>query len=933
MIRAVKHKNLDRKVRTIVTFGVLVLGLPGLPAQEEKLAEPTIELLLRDLGEGNFKTREKAHAEIWSRGVDALAELKGALKSDNPELRYRAKELTDFISIGIFPDSDARVITLVKQIRKMKVAIGLPALANELIDLEAYRPLIFLYEKAPSGVVKEGLKIYANSALKIFSEELFKQEKFEEAEALAKILENTEGGAKVLVSLYAYQGRLEAQADLLEKAGEGNSLLMLYIRARQSRWKDAKQIAEVRSLQGVSEKFSLLMGDPDPAIQLFRENKRIRGVPAGVGAKDLSYALADAIDQGKFETLDEFIKPLSEISSGTTNGNLLISKNTALLTNGWSQTLEEDLENLYIGFEGNEELFEIVVGGYVSVADSPIPLLRAMGAPTDTSKLVAWGLKAVETYQSKELAFQTEPELRKIRHLVKLLNRRGEKQMIRDVLSPLFDGLNKDLIEGNKADSLTAKLALHKWAGELIRNQMGWYLVERLPGNSKDVLEALWLQLSKIIGESAGGREASHEIELIMSLLKDKRIDATEIENVLLLSGYYKSVDHEKVEELKATVKKAIEKLPKDQQDEYKSASYVLAGMRGDVIQVLEYLETHANGKSYDGLTRELLAIYLSTGEWAKVDKMIAKFAEEGELQLHYYVQWSIALHHLGKTTEAKAKLAKFDLLSMGDGAKLENAARELSSHQMNDESKRYYESVLAFNDISKEDYHHLITELNFNYPLYFGAGDWKMAYAIAKLNKYTNIFHLSTEGSNLARSLAISNQADTAKGLLLFDSNPELANRYFTRAVKTSSGGGRLADYYFPLLEKIGAGKAHKLGFKHIEEEFEELLKHFPECENTLNSYAWTAAKAGYKLDKAEKNSRKSLRTAPYNFAYIDTLAEIFFARGEREKAVKISKRAVKATLLGYQGRSSVWGGLENYKALVTQLRHFENDPFPNHK
>ena len=58
------------------------------------------------------------------------------------------------------------------------------------------------------------------------------------------------------------------------------------------------------------------------------------------------------------------------------------------------------------------------------------------------------------------------------------------------------------------------------------------------------------------------------------------------------------------------------------------------------------------------------------------------------------------------------------------------------------------------------------------------------------------------------------------------------------------------------------------------------------------------------------------SLEVRPLSEAYLDTMAEIYFAKGNRKKAVEWSDRAANRNSSDFQLRQ--------------QNRRFRNDPFP---
>ena len=104
----------------------------------------------------------------------------------------------------------------------------------------------------------------------------------------------------------------------------------------------------------------------------------------------------------------------------------------------------------------------------------------------------------------------------------------------------------------------------------------------------------------------------------------------------------------------------------------------------------------------------------------------------------------------------------------------------------------------------------------------------------------------------------------------------------------------GSLADDFFPALRKAGLVKEHDEWFKESWERIAAVIRQFPDSDNTCNTAAWIASRARRNLDPAEKLLGKALAANPEQSAYLDTMAEIQFARGNRDKALEWSLRAV---------------------------------------
>jgi tetratricopeptide (TPR) repeat protein len=107
-------------MRVLPGIGLLLLGaIAGLasdpPTADKKPAGPTVAQLVEDLGHPAYSVREKAFAELWKRGAAAIPALEKAARDPDPEVAKRARELLDKFAWGILPDTPPEVLKLIRQ--------------------------------------------------------------------------------------------------------------------------------------------------------------------------------------------------------------------------------------------------------------------------------------------------------------------------------------------------------------------------------------------------------------------------------------------------------------------------------------------------------------------------------------------------------------------------------------------------------------------------------------------------------------------------------------------------------------------------------------------------------------------------------------------------------------------------------------------------
>jgi tetratricopeptide (TPR) repeat protein len=98
----------------------------------------------------------------------------------------------------------------------------------------------------------------------------------------------------------------------------------------------------------------------------------------------------------------------------------------------------------------------------------------------------------------------------------------------------------------------------------------------------------------------------------------------------------------------------------------------------------------------------------------------------------------------------------------------------------------------------------------------------------------------------------------------------------------------------------------------------YHRALEAYPDSHNTLNTAAWSAARAGKDIAQASAWIDRSLALKPDSAAYLDTKAEVLFAQRKRKEALAWSQKAC--------ARSS---DVDELAQLRLQMVHFREDAF----
>ena len=102
------------------------------------------------------------------------------------------------------------------------------------------------------------------------------------------------------------------------------------------------------------------------------------------------------------------------------------------------------------------------------------------------------------------------------------------------------------------------------------------------------------------------------------------------------------------------------------------------------------------------------------------------------------------------------------------------------------------------------------------------------------------------------------------------------------------------LAIQLLPPLERGGFKKDADRLFEDTLAVYEKLCRDHPHCAWAHNSAAWLSACCRRNLDAALTHANRAVELAPDNAGHLDTLAEVLFQRGDKEKAVAIQKKVI---------------------------------------
>ena len=128
----------------------------------------------------------------------------------------------------------------------------------------------------------------------------------------------------------------------------------------------------------------------------------------------------------------------------------------------------------------------------------------------------------------------------------------------------------------------------------------------------------------------------------------------------------------------------------------------------------------------------------------------------------------------------------------------------------------------------------------------------------------------------------------------LLAAGNLDAARKEIQTCQQFLPGSVDLGIHLVPELDRLGhkkdADELFAALWKIREKASEESLKN----STAHNDLAWLAARCHRQLDKGLEHARKAVELEPSNAGHLDTLAEVTFQRGDKDKAQELMKKCI---------------------------------------
>lgn len=881
----------------VLCFGLAAAAPEALPLPSPHQRTGDVESLVRDLGNESFRIREKATREIWELGEAALPTLKDVVGSGTPEQAHRARDLLRKIQLHITPDTDPSITALVERYLKASPSEK-TSLFGKLKDKRAWCQMLKLYASETHEELREKLAgPMTGIAVKAARERLLRGD----AEAAREFLEMAPanvGGLLALAEFHRSHGSLEAELERAkELQGRKGAAWRLALERASGNLQAARDAAAAAGQPRTAAAMAALSGDPlpwllEPMGGADENDDPVSVTYARLAAKRWTGKKIRAVD------LEPLIRALSARSARRSGAAM-----NALFLLGEVNPAES-------AFVKSEPL--AAFQHFESLERIP-DAFKALGLNPDQPDYQPWIGKRLSSLGDDEIEDQNEVSAagEELVALANFLERRGLHQ-------ESFDAFAGPLAALEEKDP-------HLFVDFL----------EMLAGNSQSQNGAP--MLAKRIGIIWAGGDERRWDDLVSAAFGDQELSSTwwdwlqdleptasreeRFEGMLALYGISTDPSNLRQRWLDRAWK-AVDEAPAETRSVLAGRISGLVDQTGDVansFRAWQQLPEETQQATFWGQRVIHLSVLERWDEAAAVIlQQIETFTEaKQEPGAELYAYAAAALRRAGHEDEAIIHDGWADKLFLGSPSL---AMRIGNGYAYGSDYQRAGDWWARAAREADPDSNEFTVAVKLHADELIQQGRWKEAAATSEM--LARIYATSDfRWTNPLPFMRQRLQADAARALSSLETHRAESIALLEQCHRLFATDGSLADYFFPALRKVGLVKEHDRWFNETWNLMEKVIQKYPNSDNTRNTAAWFASRAQLKLDTAEKYLAAALAANPNQSAYLDTMAEIQFAKGNRDKAVEWSKQAINFAPDDLQ-----------FPQLRRQQERFRSAPLPEH-
>lgn len=824
------------------------------------------------LGSDKFKTRQEAEKKLWAAGNQAISALESASKSNNPEAAIRANKILRYLQLGLAPDSPADIIELAQNFEKMSVEGKNNALTT-LKKQRRFRIALLLFQQEKDSVIRQQIRSSITGLAIVAAREALLAGDPEGARRFLTEFPEDPKSLTALAWMARSEGKLDAEIAKAKASQQADDwrYLMALLRIKGDRAAVA-DLAEKHNLGELAAAMELLDGDVEKWLSWHAE--KADGETADITRAYATVALHRMRHEKEGPTHDLNLLIKAALKEGD------YTRRWAAIHSLFS------LGNEAVAQKPLKQLNPAMLFGYMTEREKIDEALKALDLDVMTPDYAGW----IDRRMGVVLSGDSNDEMDSVPNMISFLEKHGvtepiDKHFLPSMLqlaekdSETFTDLLSSLFSAYATTRLAPETAAKVAIAYAKDDDVLWGTMIRIAFSENSYFSQWWEWLGEIFPNEKKA-DRFRQMLTLFRVVPDKR-------------GELATWDQKILEALQRDEPEAAEN--------HRKLLAILAAVTGNT----RYSQWSCKDQS-ELDTDDLMNL----GKWQQAAEKWEEASKTTPDQISS-VLWSALCWKLaGEPVKSQLAEARFESLILGDSSMMITASAIYQHLGFMEKSRQWRQMALHCG--ARDGSWHVALYTNAEDQLL--TGQWRRAQA----GYEAYILHSLDEGdaSTMMTTFRTRKKADMARAFAMFGTNRKPALEKLRECHQSLMADASLADQFFPALRMVGARNEHDVWF---EESWQALMKNrdrFPLDDNVRNSAAWLAARCLLRLEDAEKESREALRLRPHQAAYLDTMAEINFARGQREQAVEWSKKAITAD--------------PRATPLREQYYRFLNDPFP---
>jgi tetratricopeptide (TPR) repeat protein len=861
----------------LTTMGTLLLSLCLLAAPP---TPDEVEAAVRQLGDDDFTTREQASATLWRAGRAALSVLEAAAESEDREVATRAREVLEKVRLGVTPETPPELIGLLSSFQRG----GLDqkrAVLNQLRQKQQQNMMFMLIRgESDANLRKQLAREYVGDGRRMAMELIASGDDAGAEEMLTwgAAVDTSGRSQRDYAAFLLVRGRLKEKTEGLRRPGlqsdPDTARLVCYMQVAQGELELAFGLAKA-----VGDK--LLKADLAYRLQDWKTLAEPELLPGNEGLERLGFTASFQRLAGNPAASQQAIDGLVDLARKQPAQTYMISE--GLMANGrWQEA---------------HELFA------KSNPDQGFALLSAQLRFEEAFKLA--GIddphNAVEPFieRTKVIGSKGVPGVHNLHlglRVVRTLDSLGERPAAEELLAKLEEFAIDD---DRKAALLKTEFDL----GLRDRAARRGDQMLKVPSLTSRVMYAirpkgvLWSAMP--LWEFLKARSPSKPGEEVL------------IELMTLLDPQRELAEGQSLADLGQELEKSMQGAPLAKRAEAMHVVAELCLLRGNAKLAREYVEKQA--AAYDEFKpderyadqphpaaaplRRAGDLYAQERDWTRAAEQYEKAWELFKRNpAPLYLQGRM-LAEAGEEAKGRRLMDRAQLLVLADARGRQEIAAALQQLGFEQEAREQWELVLKFGPFESWE----------------GTDAWAMREAcrvvanqIGKTDKPRAAFlweryllymiKTNTSFNDVAGYAEIVRLIHSAKATALLDQGKiDEALAEHQLAFAAQPGDVDAIEQILPKLIAAGRKDDADKVFDQMYEAYEKVCRSFPSAARFHNDLAWLAARNDRRLDDALQHAEEAVRLKPDMMGYVDTLAEVHFRRGNREKAIELEKQAIE--------------------------------------